>query len=109
MEMVRINHKVAHEFFELYRDVLPEYSQLVDEMVNGDIVVMEVRQENAVESFRKVAGPHDPTIAKTIRKNTIRSKYGMSVSQNAVHCTDLQQDGPLECAYFFDLLANTKF
>lgn len=48
MEMLRINHQIAHEFFELYRDVLPEYSPMVDEVVNGDIVVIEVRQENAV-------------------------------------------------------------
>ncbi len=52
---------------------MPEYSSMVEEMINGECVVMEVRQENVVESFRKVAGPHDSQIAKTIRQKTIRA------------------------------------
>lgn len=87
---------------------MPEYSSMVEEMINGECVVMEVRQDNVVESFRKIAGPHDSQIAKTIRQNTIRAQHGVDLVQNAIHCTDLTQDGPLECAYFFDLLSSHK-
>ena len=46
----------------------------------------------------------DPDIAKNLRPNTIRSRFGHSRTINAVHCTDLEEDGVLECEYFFVLL-----
>ena len=55
-----------------------------------------VRQEDAVKSFREVCGPHDPEIGKILRGNTIRSKFGIDRIRNAVHCTDLPEDGVLE-------------
>jgi len=66
-----------------------------------------IRQENAVKEFRKICGPHDPDISKTIRKNTIRAKFGNNIAQNAVHCTDMEEDGILECEYFFKILRNS--
>lgn len=58
-----------------------------------------IRQENVVNAFRAICGPHDPEIAKTIRPNTIRAKFGIDRVKNAVHCTDLPEDGVLEVIY----------
>jgi nucleoside-diphosphate kinase len=63
-----------------------------------------VRQENVVESFRTLCGPHDPDLAKIVRKNTIRSVFGTDKVRNAVHCTDLPEDGIIEVEYFFNIL-----
>lgn len=49
-----------------------------------------------MSSLRGLCGPHDPEIAKTIRPNTIRAKFGIDRVKNAVHCTDLPEDGVLE-------------
>jgi len=38
------------------------------------------------------------------RRHTLRAKYGASSAKPAVHCTDLPEDGPLECEYVFALL-----
>jgi nucleoside-diphosphate kinase len=65
---------------------------------------MEIRQENVVEAFRKLCGPHDPEIAKTLRPGTIRAKFGEDRVCNAIHCTDLPEDGVIECEYFFSIL-----
>lgn len=65
---------------------------------------MEVRQENVVESLRKLVGPNDPEIAKTLRPDTIRARYGEDRVCNAMHCTDLPEDGVIECEYFFSIL-----
>jgi nucleoside-diphosphate kinase len=46
----------------------------------------------------------DPEIGKTLRKNTIRAKFGKDSALNAVHCTDLEEDGVLESEYFFRVL-----
>jgi len=45
----------------------------------------------------------DPEIAKSLRPRTIRAKFGESRAANAVHCTDLEEDGVLEVEYFFSI------
>ena len=45
----------------------------------------------------------DPEIAKSLRPNTIRARFGHNRSLNAVHCTDLAEDGQLEVEYFFSI------
>ncbi len=67
---------------------------------------MEVRQENVVSSLRNLVGPHDPEIAKILRPNTLRAIFGKDRVKNAIHCTDLPEDGILEVQYFFELLQN---
>ena len=49
-------------------------------------------------------GPYDPVIAQHLKPDTLRAKFGESRVKNAVHCTDLPEDGSLECQYFFDIM-----
>ena len=37
-------------------------------------------------------GPHEVEIAKHIRPQTLRAKFGKDKVKNAVHCTDLPED-----------------
>ena len=74
----------------------------------GPTVVMEIRQENAVHAFRKLCGPHDPEQAKQLNPNSIRAAFGIDRVKNSVHCTDLVEDGVLECEYFFSILRKTQ-
>ena len=104
MEMFYLDKTTAEEFFEVYKGVLPEYSAIIDHISSGPIIAMEVRNEDAVNSLRSLVGPHDPDIAKILRPNTIRSLFGKDRVKNAVHCTDLNEDGILEVQYFFELL-----
>lgn len=57
-----------------------------------------------MEKFRQLVGPHDPEIAKYLRPNTLRAKFGHERVRNVVHCTDLAEDQVLECEYFFNIL-----
>lgn len=70
----------------------------------GPCVVMEVRSEDVVVGLRKLCGPHNPADARNINPNSIRALYGSSLKENAVHCTDLPEDGQIECEYFFTLI-----
>jgi len=94
----------AEEFLEVYKGVLPEYHDMVSQLCTGPSLVLEVRQENAVDSFRKLVGPHDPEVAKHLRPATLRAKFGIDRVKNAMHCTDLPEDGLLEVEYFFNIL-----
>lgn len=51
---------------------------------------------NVVSAFRYLCGPMDVTMAKQVRPDSLRAKYGVSKLENAVHCTDLTEDGTLE-------------
>ena len=72
MEMFNLSRPVIEEFYEVYKHVLPEYLPLIEHMTNGPLIALEVRQNDAVNAFRDFCGPHDPEIAKHIRKNTLR-------------------------------------
>jgi len=43
-------------------------------------------------------------LARHIRPNSIRAQFGQTKAKNALHCTDLPEDGPLEVEYFFKVL-----
>eukprot|EP00928_Gymnodinium_smaydae_P087062 TRINITY_DN71405_c0_g1_i1.p1 TRINITY_DN71405_c0_g1~~TRINITY_DN71405_c0_g1_i1.p1 ORF type:complete len:397 (+),score=88.23 TRINITY_DN71405_c0_g1_i1:71-1192(+) len=99
-----MDRATAEEFLEVYKGVMPEYHDICAQLCTGPSLVMEVRQENAVDSFRQFCGPHDPEVAKHLRPNTLRAKFGSDRVLNAVHCTDLEEDGLLEVEYFFSIL-----
>jgi len=104
MELFNLSRPVVEEFMDVYKGVLPEYLPLIEHLSNGPLIALEVRQENAVMSFKELCGPHDPEIAKHLRPNTIRAKFGEDRVRNAVHCTDMSEDGELEVRYFFSHL-----
>ena len=108
MEMFTLAQPTAEEFFEIYRGVLPEFIPMIEHMTTGPCIVMEVRQENVIPAFRKLAGPMDPEIAKNLRPDTIRAKFGVDRSKNAIHCTDLETDGLLEVSQI-SVLTSTHF
>lgn len=108
MGIWHMDRATSEEFLEVYKGVMPEYHDSCSQLCTGPSLVMEVRQENAVPAMRKLVGPHDPEVAKHLRPGTIRAKYGVDRVQNAVHCTDLPEDGLLEVEYFFNILYNQE-
>jgi nucleoside-diphosphate kinase len=104
LEMFTIDKPTAEEFFEVYKGVVPEFVAMTEHMTTGPCIVMEVRQENVVKAFRDLAGPLDPEIAKNLRPHTLRARFGVDKVKNAIHCTDLPEDGTLESEYFFSIL-----
>jgi len=104
MNLFYLDKADAEEFLEVYKGVLPEYHDMVTALCAGACLVMEVRQKDAVATFRKLVGPHDPEVAKHLRPKTLRAEFGKDRVKNAVHCTDLPEDGLLEVEYFFNIL-----
>ncbi|XP_011505516.1 PREDICTED: nucleoside diphosphate kinase 7, partial [Ceratosolen solmsi marchali] len=108
VEQFYINSVNSEEFLEVYKGVLPDYAAMVSELQSGVCFAMEITHSDAqldiVSEFRKFCGPMDPEMARQLRPNTLRAKYGKTRIQNAVHCSDLSDDGLLEVEYFFQIL-----
>ena len=54
-----------------------------------------------VRTCRDVAGPADPELARAAARGSLRAQFGKTDARNAVHVTDLAQDGRREAEFFF--------
>jgi len=108
--MTQLNRSNANEFLEVYKGVVPECTDWVNELAEGKAVALHVRfaanPESSVLAARELCGAHDPEIASHLHVHSLRALYGTSKVKNAVHCTDLPEDGPLEVEYFFSILSS---
>lgn len=106
---------MTEEFFDAYRGVVNEYSAMIENVASGPVLAVTISSKNSrgedygldiVTSFREFCGPNHPELARILRPDSIRAKFGSTLLNNAVHCTDLSDDGEMESRYFFDTLAN---
>jgi nucleoside-diphosphate kinase len=107
-ELFSLDRPAAAEFLEVYKGVVPEYSGLVEQLAAGPVLALELQlpsePASVVPRLRDACGPSDPEVARRLRPATIRARFGQDKVMNAVHCTDLPDDGALESQYFFSVL-----
>ena len=97
-----------HKIRKLDEEILAEhYSHLIDKpfypileeyMMSGDVVLMILEGENAVEKLRDLMGPTDCTKAP---KGTIRGEFGTDITRNAIHGSDSKENAEIEIKRFF--------
>jgi nucleoside-diphosphate kinase len=80
----------------------PFYEPLMEFMLSGDVVAIELTGNRVIEGFRVLAGPTDPTIAPpgTIRGDLGRD-WGTKVVQNLVHGSDSEESAARELSLWF--------
>ena len=106
IQLYTLDKTIASEFLEVYKTVLPEYHDMVQRLQDGPLLALEVTSNkfintNTIQQIRQISGPYDPQIAKHIRPKSLRAQFGIDKAQNAIHCTDLPEDGKLESEFFF--------
>jgi nucleoside-diphosphate kinase len=77
------------------------YKELVEFMSSGPIVAAILEKDNAVADFRKLIGATDPAKAD---EGTIRKLFAKSISANAVHGSDSDENAQIEGNFFFSNL-----
>jgi nucleoside-diphosphate kinase len=103
--MTTLEIGAAEEFLEVYRGVVTDYNDMAKQLASGPCLAIEVAKgDGVVAEFRELCGPRDAVVAKQVRPKSLRGMFGTDVVQNAVHCTDLDEDAALETEYFFALL-----
>lgn len=107
---------MAKELLDVYKDIYPSYATMIDQVVSAPVLALCITAPpdescEVVDSFRELCGPLNAELALKIRPHTLRAKFGctspggLSLCNNAVHCTDLAEDGEMECTFFFGTLA----
>ncbi len=97
MKYTRLSRQEAETFYAIHSE-RPFFGELVEYMSSGPIVAAILEKENAVEDFRTLIGATDPAKAA---EGTIRKMYAESISANAIHGSDSDENAAIEGAFFF--------
>ncbi|MCC7302972.1 MAG: nucleoside-diphosphate kinase [Bacteroidia bacterium] len=97
MKYTRLTKERAGQFYAVHKE-RPFYADLCEYMSSGPIVAAILEKSNAVEDFRKLIGATDPAKAEP---GTIRKEFAKSISANAVHGSDSDENARLEGSFFF--------
>ncbi len=100
LRMLRLSRQEAEGFYAVHR-ARPFFTDLVDFMVSGPVVVQVLEGENAIQKNRDLMGATDP---KKAAAGTIRADFAQSIDANAVHGSDGADTAAGEIAYFFPTL-----
>lgn len=96
-KLKKMTKNEANEFYSIHSDK-PFYNELTDFMSSGHSMVLALSKENAVEEWRKTIGATNPEEAD---EGTIRKDFATSLSENAVHGSDSNENALKEINFFF--------
>merc|ERR1711935_1198411 len=77
------------------------YGDLSSAMTSDVCIGMELVRENAVNAWREVIGPTNSGNAKKEAPRSIRAKFGVDGTLNAVHGADAPTSYQRECEFWF--------
>ena len=104
-KIVRMSKKQAEGFYSIHSEK-PFFEDLTLFMSSGKTMVLALEKENAVESWRNTIGATNPAEAE---EGTIRKDFASSLSENAVHGADSDENALKEIGFFFsesELISN---
>jgi nucleoside-diphosphate kinase len=97
MKYTHLTKEQAMDFYSVHAGKY-FYEELTSFMSSGPIVAAILEKENAVADYRKLIGATDPAKAE---EGTIRKLYAESMSHNAVHGSDSDENAIIESDFFF--------
>ena len=103
MKMTQLTKADAEAFYAIHAE-RPFFGELVEYMTSGPIVSAVLEKDNAVGDFRTLIGATNPAEAA---EGTIRKMYAESISANAVHGSDSDENAAIEAAFIFGKTFNT--
>tara|TARA_B100001287_G_scaffold200493_1_gene169905 strand:- start:436 stop:852 length:417 start_codon:yes stop_codon:yes gene_type:complete len=96
-KLKKMSKSEANEFYSIHSDK-PFYNDLTDFMSSGHSMVLALKKDNAVSEWRKTIGSTNPSEAD---EGTIRKDFATSLSENAVHGSDSDENAIKEINFFF--------
>ncbi len=97
MKLTQMSNEDARNFYSIHRE-RPFFNELISYMTRGPIVAAVLEKEDAVNEFRTLIGSTDPTAAA---EGTIRKLFATSISENAIHGSDSDENALIESRFHF--------
>ena len=97
MKFTKMTDEKASSFYSIHSE-RPFFKDLVGYMTSGPIIAAILEKENAVNDFRELIGSTNPEEAKD---GTIRNMFAKSISENAIHGSDSDENAKIECEFHF--------
>jgi len=97
LKLTQMTDRDAKAFYAVHKE-RPFYGELVEYMTRGPVVAAILEKSNAVEDFRALIGATNPAEAA---EGTIRKVFATSISENAVHGSDSNENAAIEGAFHF--------
>ena len=97
LKQTQMTKRDAEQFYSVHKE-RPFYGELVEYMTRGSIIAAILEKDNAVEDFRTLIGATNPDEAA---EGTIRKLYAASISENAVHGSDSDENAAIEGSFHF--------
>ena len=97
MKFTKMSNEKAGDFYAIHRE-RPFFNDLIEYMTSGPIVAAILEKENAVNDFRDLIGSTNPEDAEA---GTIRKMFAKSISENAIHGSDSDENAKIECDFHF--------
>ena len=95
--MLHLTREQAGEFYAVHRE-RPFYSDLIEYMTSGPVMVQVLEGDDAVAKNREIMGATNPAEADP---GTIRADFAASIEENVVHGSDAPETAANEIAFFF--------
>ena len=97
MKLTMLTPERAGQFYEVHKE-RPFYNDLCEYMSSGPIIPMILEKDNAVADFRTLIGATNPQEAA---EGTIRQLFAESISANAIHGSDSDENAKIEGDFYF--------
>lgn len=97
MKLTQMTKADAQKFYAIHKE-RPFFDDLVTYMTRGPIVAAILEKENAVDDYRTLIGATNPAEAAD---GTIRKMFAESITENAVHGSDSDENALVECNFHF--------
>jgi nucleoside-diphosphate kinase len=94
---IHMTRAQAEGFYAVHKE-RPFFSELVEFMISGPVVVQVLEGENAIARNREIMGATNPEKADP---GTIRKDYAVSFTENSVHGSDAPETAAEEIRFFF--------
>ena len=98
MKKVHLSIEKASKFYQIHESK-PFYNELINYMSEGPIIAAILEKENAVSEFRELIGSTNPVEAA---EGTIRKDFAESLSKNAIHGSDSDDNAIIEAKFHFE-------
>jgi len=97
MKLLQLDRGRAEAFYAVHKE-RPFFSDLVEFMTSGPVVVSVLEGDDAIARYRKLMGATNPAEADP---DTLRTLFGSNVERNACHGSDAPETAAEETAFFF--------